>query len=120
MFYSTFIVEIDETFNFEIFSTLRNSSNQISYNEGEKELYDLEYILKKTIQKRHKVILKTLETEFINRKWMKTNELISLLSIASYRIGVMRQNNLIVGELHGGSYYYTMQSIKELIEKYQV
>ena len=41
-FYSTYIVEIDETFNFEMFSKLRNSSNQISYNEGEKELYDLE------------------------------------------------------------------------------
>lgn len=81
---------------------------------------DLEYILKKTIQKRQKVILKTLQTEFVNRKWMKTGELVSLLSIASYRIGLMRQNNLIVGEVHGGSFYYTMQSIKELIEKYKV
>ena len=55
-----------------------------------------------------------------NKKLAKYQiELVSLLPIASYRIGVMRKNNLIVGDLHGGSYYYTMESIKEMIEKYQ-
>ena len=41
-FYSTYILEIDDTFSFEQFASLRNSSSKISFNDGDKELYDLE------------------------------------------------------------------------------
>lgn len=41
-FYSTYILEIDETFSFEKFASLRNSSRMITFNKGDKELYELE------------------------------------------------------------------------------
>jgi hypothetical protein len=41
-FYSTYIVEIDENFSFEKFSSLRNSSKKIGFEEEDKELFDLE------------------------------------------------------------------------------
>ena len=41
-FSATYIVEIEEDFNFEHFASLRNSSRKISFNDGDKELYDLE------------------------------------------------------------------------------
>jgi hypothetical protein len=41
-FYSTYILEIDETFSFEKFASLRNSSRKVLFNDGDKELYELE------------------------------------------------------------------------------
>lgn len=41
-FCSTYILEIDEDFNFEHFASLRNSSRKITFNQGEKDLLYLE------------------------------------------------------------------------------
>ncbi len=41
-FYSTYILEIDNTFNFEFFALLRNSSRIIKFRDSEEQLLDLE------------------------------------------------------------------------------
>lgn len=80
---------------------------------------DLEYILKKVVQKRHIEITNTLQSKFPDRKWIKSFELIELLSIAKGRIDLMRKSDLLVGVKDANIYYYTVESIKEVIEKYK-
>lgn len=80
---------------------------------------DLEYILRKVVQKRHIEITNTLQAKFSNRKWIKSYELLELLSIAKGRIEQMRKSELLVGEKDANIYYYTIESIKEVIEKYR-
>jgi hypothetical protein len=87
--------------------------------ELEKRKYkELVFVLQRALQKKKAAIERIISMEYPNRKWLKTSELLKLLPIPAIRITQMRKFGIIEGLLQSGAYYYTVESLKTMLNDY--
>lgn len=81
---------------------------------------ELEILLEEKLEKFAEKILATFKgPNFSQRKWLKAAELKKILPLSDYRIAEMRVRGLLAFQKIGGTYYYAIESINDLISSKQ-
>jgi hypothetical protein len=79
---------------------------------------ELEQLLSEKLGKYYLKIVGALDSaEFSKRKWLKFLELRRLLPLSDYRYTEIRMRGLLDFEKVGRTYYYTIESIRRLLEE---
>ncbi|MBU3661526.1 MAG: helix-turn-helix domain-containing protein [Flavobacteriales bacterium] len=77
---------------------------------------ELEFLLDQKLEKFAEKILEIFKApNFSQRKWLKAAELKKILPLSDYRITEMRARGLLNFQKLGGTYYYAVDSIDNLI-----
>lgn len=79
---------------------------------------ELEMLLTEKLEKYYQKIVDALQgANLSQRKWLKAAELKKLLPLSDYRIAEMRTKGLLDFQKIGGTYYYTVDSIRKLLNE---
>lgn len=79
---------------------------------------ELDLLLTEKLEKYAQKIIDALHgANLSQRKWLKAAELKKMLPLSDYRIAEMRLRGLLNYQKIGGTYYYTVESIKQLINE---
>ena len=77
---------------------------------------ELDLLLDQKLEKFTEKILEVFKgPNFSQRKWLKAAELKKILPLSDYRITEMRVRGLLAFQKIGGTYYYAVESINDLI-----
>lgn len=77
---------------------------------------ELEFLLEEKLEKFAEKILEIIKgPNFSQRKWLKGAELKKILPLSDYRIAEMRVRGLLSFQKIGGTYYYAVESINDLL-----